>query len=315
MPTPTCSEEEFIRLVETLGTAGTARKLHMGERQVRARRSRIVKRTGVSIRPPRRAAETVNLVEHPQRACFNIKNGTVIVGSDAHYWPNYISTAHKGFVKLCKELQPKVIVLNGDMLDGATISRFPPQNWEHRPALSQEVETVRERLDEIERAAPNAKKVWTLGNHDQRFESRLAQVAPEFKEIDGIHLKDHFPFWRPAWSCWINDEVVIKHRFKGGMHATHNNALWSGKTMVTGHLHSQKVTPLTDYNGIRWGVDTGTMADIYGPQFNDYTEDNPKNWRSGFGVLDFKDGQLLQPSLALVVGEGKIDFCREVIKV
>jgi hypothetical protein len=34
----------------------------------------------------------------------------------------------------------------------------------------------------------------------------------------------------------------IKHRFKGGMHAPQNNTLWAGVTMVTGHLHSQKVT-------------------------------------------------------------------------
>jgi hypothetical protein len=49
-----------------------------------------------------------------------------------------------------------------------------------------------------------------------------------------------------------------KHRMKGGIHAAHNNTLHAGTTMVTGHLHSVKVTPFSDYNGTRWDVDTGT---------------------------------------------------------
>jgi hypothetical protein len=78
--------------------------------------------------------------------------------------------------------------------------------------------------------------------------------------------------------------------------------------MVTNHLHSQKVTPYTDYNGDRWGVDTGTLAEPFGPQFQDYCEDNPVNWRSGFAMLTFERGRLLQPELIRVVEEGVVDF-------
>ena len=37
--------------------------------------------------------------------------------------------------------------------------------------------------------------------------------------------------------------------------------LWSGRTIITGHLHAQGIRPHSDYNGTRWGVDAGTMAD------------------------------------------------------
>ena len=43
--------------------------------------------------------------------------------------------------------------------------------------------------------------------------------------------------------------------------------LWSGKTVITGHLHSQRISPITDYGRTRWGVDTGCLAYINGPQF------------------------------------------------
>lgn len=253
--------------------------------------------------------------QYPHRAILTIDDGVVLVGSDAHYWPGLISTAHRAFVRACRLLQPKAVILNGDMLDGATISRHPPIGWEQRPTLVDEIETVKERLAEIESAAPNARKIWTLGNHDGRFETRLATVAPEYAKLHGVHLKDHFPTWGAAWSCWINDDVVVKHRFKGGVHAAHNNALHAGKTMVTGHMHSLKVTPFTDYQGTRWGVETGTLADPEGPQFVDYTEDGPKNWRSGFVVLTFHKGRLLWPEVVHVIGEGEVEFRGQVYNV
>jgi hypothetical protein len=130
-----------------------------------------------------------------------------------------------------------------------------------------------------------------------------------------MHLRDHFPRWVPCWAAWINDDVVVKHRYKGGTHAAHNNTLYAGKTMVTGHLHALKVSPFNDYHGTRWGVDTGTIADPQGPQFVDYTEDNPKDWRAGFVVLTFKDGELLWPEVVRVMDDEHVDFRGKVIRV
>src|SRR5690606_7816291 len=114
---------------------------------------------------------------------------------------------------------------NGDAFDGASISRHPPIGWEERPTVIQEIEACQERLGEIEQAAGKARKVWTLGNHDMRFAARLASAAPEYAKVHGLRLEDHFPFWEFGWSCWINDDVVVKHRHRGGIHAAHNSTL------------------------------------------------------------------------------------------
>jgi hypothetical protein len=254
-------------------------------------------------------------VDHPGRLDFEIENGVVLVGSDAHYWPGFVSTAHRAFVRFCKELKPKAVVMNGDMLDGATISRHAPIGWESRPSLIQEIETVKDRLGEITVAAGKARRFWPLGNHDARFETRLATVAPQYATVHGVHLKDHFPDYSACWMLVVNDNVVIKHRIRGGLHAAHNNTLNAGTTTVTGHLHSLKVTPFSDYGGTRWGVDTGTMADPYGPQTADYTELGPVNWRSGFIVLTFSGGELLWPEIVHVREEGKVEFRGKVIEV
>ena len=253
--------------------------------------------------------------EHPERVVWDIQSGVVIVFSDAHYWPGKASTAHRALVKFCKEIKPFGIVANGDVFDGASVSRHAPIQWEGRPTVKQEIEIVQERLGEILKAAPKAKRAWSLGNHDARFESRLATVAPEYANVHGMHLKDHMPEFDPCWSVWINDNVVVKHRHKNGIHSAHNSTMWAGRTMVCGHLHSMKVTPLTDYNGTRFGVDTGTLADPFGRQFTDYMEDNPRNWRSGFAVLTFHCGRLLWPELVHVLEEGIVEFRGRVYNV
>lgn len=313
MPAPIVSDEEFIALWQQhLSARKVADALDVAISNIYRRRRRIEKRYDMALKNSLHITE-----EKPQRIEYEIENGTVIVFSDAHFWTTQGTAAYRGLIHLIKKLKPQLIVCNGDAFDGASISRYPRAGFhEKKPMVSDELRACKTMLSQIVKAAPkDCLFTWPLGNHDLRFEAFLAQNAPQFEFIEGFHLKDHFPEWEACWATWINDDVVIKHRFKGGVHATHNNTLWSGKTIVTGHLHSLKVTPFSDYNGTRWGVDTGTLADIYGPQFRDYCEDNPVNWRSGFIVLSFEDGKLLPPEVAQAWGSDEIVFRGEVIGV
>jgi len=220
-------------------------------------------------------------------------------------------------VKLAKDFAPDAIIYNGDAFDGATISRHMPIGWEKNPSVQQELEVVEQRLGEIEDAAPKAVRVWTLGNHDMRFETFLATRIPEYKGVKGIHLRDHFPDWAPAWSVEIGGRggALAKHRFKGGIHAARNNALLSGRTILTAHRHALQCTPVSDYDETRWGCDTGMLGQAYGPQFTGYTEDNPVDWREGFLVLTFHKGKLLPPEMVHVIGKNDVAFRGEVLRV
>lgn len=314
MPKPKLSDADFEQMIREWGVAETARRTGVSERNTHKRRANVEIKLGRQITPP--AAKFRTDIAHPQRACIEIKDGVILVGSDAHYWPGEPSTAHRAFVKFAKSLKPKAVVFNGDAFDGAAVSRHPPIGWASQPTVKEEIEVCQERLHEIELAAPKScRLIWSLGNHDSRFETRIATVAPEYAKVAGTSLRDHFPQWEPCWSVWVNDDLVIKHRFKGGLYAPANNALWGGRSIITGHLHSAKVLPITDYNGTRYGVDTGCLAEIYGEQFRDYTEDSPRNWRSGFAVLTFEDGKLLQPELVLVWNEDRVQFRGELISV
>lgn len=236
----------------------------------------------------------------------DLVDGLVMVASDCHYWPGQVTVAHQAFCKLAKALQPKLVVLNGDILDGARISRHPRIMWEQQPQLKDEIAAVQDRCAEIERAASRAAIIRTIGNHDARFENYLATNAPEFEEMTGCSLLDYLPRWRAGWAIHVNAGTdawtTIRHRpVGGGVHAAYNSTLKAGVHYLHGHLHKLQVTPWGDYRGRRYGVDTGTLAEPKSPQFA-YTEAAPLNWASGFVVLTYHRGRLLQPELCVVEG-------------
>lgn len=265
-----------------------------------------------SVRSPRNV-ETRKA--NSRRIELNMPDGVIVIGSDAHVWPGPLTTAQRGFVEIIKRLQPDIVVMNGDVFDGAKISRHPAGIWdqESRPNVKQELDACQNFLGQVEKASP-AKRFWTWGNHDARIEYTLAALVPQYQGVPGFALKDHFPEWTFCMGIFVNDQLVIKHRLANGMHAVYNNAVKSGRSMVTGHLHSLKVTPWTDYNGTRYGVDSGTLADPGSKQF-DYAEEAPTNWRAGFAVLTIKNGRLLYPELCQVWDDGHIEFRGDVIPV
>jgi len=319
MPAPSTTDKEFIEVWQRLKSAKkVAEELGVDLRNTKRRRKRLEELHGVSLESSVQGP-LIQAPNNPARKMLGIENGVVLVMSDAHFWPGIHTTAYKGFLWAINEFQPKAIIANGDVFDGASISRYPRIGWDSTPSVIQELKACEIAMGEIEdtakKARHNVNLVWTLGNHDARFENRLAANAPQYEFVKGFSLKDHFPAWHPCWSCWPTEQVAVKHRWKGGIHATHNNTVNAGVSVVTGHLHSLKVTPFADYNGNRFGVDTGTLAEPSGPQCENYLEDSPTNWRSGFAVLTFHNGRLMWPELVHKWAEGQIEFRGKVYDV
>ncbi len=254
----------------------------------------------------------------PRERRVTVDGGVVIVFSDAHYWPGEASTAHKGLLEVCKALKPRRIVANGDIFDGARISRHDAHGWSRRPSVKEEIEICEHRLGEIEDACGGGRceKDWQIGNHDVRFERSLISKVSDFEGLSGFRLQDRFPRWEMAWSLLVNPgshhPVMIKHRFaSSGIHAAYNATLKGGVHTVSGHTHILEVKPWGDYRGRRYGVQTGTLADPESGSM-EYAENNPSSMCSGFAVLTFKDGLLLMPELAEVIN-GRCYFRGEVV--
>lgn len=287
------SDEEFMHIIETAKSLQEAADV-MGitQRAMMYRRRNTEERMGITIKAPN---PKVYIPSTSERVTLD---GTVVIFSDWHIWPGQYTDAFWMLLKIVKEIQPALLIANGDIIDGARISRHPRIGWAETPSVKDEIEAAKEQMGMIHKAAPKAKRLWTWGNHDRRFDSFLSSNAAEIEGVKGTRLGDHFPDWTFCESITLNETVVVKHRFRGGVHAAYNNALHGGVTMITGHTHRLMSRPLSNYRGTHYGIEGGCMADPHGPQFA-YVENAPVNWQPGFVVLHL-DGERVVPELVEV---------------
>lgn len=324
MPSPKATDQEFLAAWEKYRSiAQVARVLGIQVRACAYRRRKLEQKYQVrltSVNKVGSARDLPYIVDSRAEVKVEIEDGVVMVGGDAHYWPGWVPTMHRAFIELAKRFRPKLMINNGDSFDGSTISRHADIGHETRPSVSDEVNVNKDRLGELVAASPGSKRIWHLGNHCMRFETYLAERVPEYQRVQGFHLKDHFPSWIPAWFTTINNgqasHTEIRHRERGGIHASYNNVLHSGVNIVTGHDHVADCKRFDDRRGFRWAVRTGMLADdARDPPFLNYLEGRKPNWQSAFVVLFYRSGRLLQPQHCWRIDEDTVEFMGEIIKV
>jgi hypothetical protein len=325
MPKARLTEKQFIECWNRhLSPNGVSKETGMALSNINRRRKFLEKKHAIRLPvhdPNRPKYNSAIVTDDRVEVKLKISDGVILVINDIHYWPGQTPTMHRAFCHMAKKLKPFAVVINGDAFDGASNSRWAGIGWEKKPDVKEELEVCQDRLGEIFKSCGNAKRIWTLGNHDMRFETFLAANANQYKGIDGFHLKDHFPEWTPAWFVTVNDgepsHTEIRHREKGGIHASWNNAMGAGVTIVTGHDHTADVRRIENRRGYHYGMRTGMGADsARDPQFVNYLEGRkPNTWTSAFGVLTYRNGRLMQPELALRVDENHFEFRSEIIEV
>lgn len=311
------TDAQFIECWTRLGSPTlVGKELKINPRSALNRRASIVAKHGIellthnSLRDKKKEKpKKIDQAPHNVRRGIDIdKVKRVIVFSDAHF-TDTTTTAFKALLMMIDTFKPEVIICNGDAFDGQVLSRFPSINYDAKPSVLEELKYCREHLDEIEKhRPPGCRLVWTLGNHDMRYEAWLVNKVPEYSGVDGFSLKYHFPNWETCWSFWIGEETVVKHRYKGGRTAGYSNLMAAGNTnIITGHTHVLCVSPISGYQGTFFGVQTGCLADPMSSTF-EYCEDSPKDWRSGFVMLSFDQGRMLMPELIMVSDEQNGEF-------
>jgi hypothetical protein len=319
------SQDDFIAAWNRLGNpTAVAKETGLGIRTVQERRARL-QAQGITLKTiatsPQYEAQVPPHIRgdgwtFPREKRMEIFTGCAVIFSDAHYWPGAATVAHRALIAVIRAIKPRAVFANGDILDGVKTSRHDPFGFGDRPGPVEEMDICKERMGEIEQAIPNGCRLeWNIGNHDVRWERTLVSKVPDFANLQGMRLADHFPAWDLQWSTLVNPDaktpVMIKHRNAGGVHAGYNNTMKGGIHIVTGHTHILEVKPWGDYRGRRYGIQSGCLINLDGPQ-TEYTENGPSSACPGFVVLTFRDGELTPPELCEVIN-GKAWFRGEII--
>jgi hypothetical protein len=300
----TVSDDEFINAWRKLGSPNEVSKATgVAIRAVYSRRANLLKQGIVLSTISNQDTPYSAPTQFDRRRRFEVTDGAVVLFSDPHWLPDHSTTAHDALEAVIQEIKPVGVICGGDAVDGDTISRWDPTRGHHkRFSVREELECVQMHFQSLDRVIPkNTWKAWTLGNHDVRLSRFIAIKAPELMDMPMTRLEDWAPGWPLSWTVEINSGTagmtVVRHRNQAGM--LHLQAVKAGCHYAHGHLHKLNVHRMPTFNGVRYGIDAGSLADASSEGF-DYAEGGIEH-AQGFAVLTFKGGKLMPPELCEVV--------------
>ena len=228
---------------------------------------------------------------------FELNYTRTAIMSDIHV-PFHDRKAIEAFVKNAKAFKPNAILLNGDICDFYSASRFEKNS--SLSSLRDEVESTRQFLGYIRQQFPKSEIIFKEGNHDEWFEKFIFRKAPELYGLPEITLVNLFTAARSnepeiGGVTWVGDQRVIK---AGYLNILHGHELGKGsiappvnpargtfmKTYdisLIGHLHrSSQHTERTLNNQLITCWSTGCFCGLWA----DYAKVN--RWNHGGALLE-----------------------------
>lgn len=243
---------------------------------------------------------------------------TTLLISDVQ-WPYHDQLMLDKLVRVAEEMQPDQIVQIGDGIDLPQVSRWSVGTaGAYAPTLQQHISGYRDGfLSKMSSAAPNAKKRWLRGNHDERLEDFVNKYAPALSSLSALSMENLFDLENLGWTYEKGPIRIATNTFaihgheSGGYSATLN--AWDAKftkrygsdsNYVFGHTHQGGiVTRAYGFGGKvkpRFTMNIGSVMD---PVAATYVKDGAVSWVMSFGVLR-DDGKRVYPELITAVDRG-----------
>jgi len=217
-----------------------------------------------------------------------VDSSIAIILSDVHipfHCPKGLAIA----IEFCKDLDPSMIILNGDILDFYEISTFKKDPLRIQ-TLQDELDAGRSFLRILRKNHPDA-EIWYLeGNHEVRARSFLSEKAESLASLRCLSLESLLDFKELRIKSRTHGEPLTlasmdifhgKYVRKHSGSSAKAHADDQGGSLLVGHVHRQGIYYKTDRHGTHAAVENGHLAcdDV---EYVDYP-----NWQMGFTVLEY----------------------------
>jgi predicted phosphodiesterase len=237
-----------------------------------------------------------------------LSQSRTLIISDLHI-PYQDNDSIQKAINYGKEKKVNCILINGDVLDFAGISRHE-KDWRQR-SVHEEFEATRVFLNSLREHFPKAKIVFKYGNHDERFEKYLFLKAPEIFDCTDFQLEVLLKLGE------LKIEVVKEKRpiRIGKLTVLHGHELFGG----SGGVNPARGTFLKTLENVVVGhyhkTSSNTEASMYGDVFSVHSVGclcgktpyyMPINkWNTGFAYceLDIKTGNYTFYNLKIINGK------------
>lgn len=211
----------------------------------------------------------------------------VVVLSDAHA-PHHDPDAIAAACDFIRDVQPTIVILNGDLLDLYAVSSFD-KDPDRVLSLQYEFDICKsEVLDPVVAAAGEAELFYVEGNHEHRLTrwlSRHPEVAslralsvPALLDLDKLGIK------YVTYGVEVND-VLITHgkavaKWSGGSIKRELERQRFGVNMVMGHVHRVGLFNTWTRTGGVWGIEAGCLCNL-NPDYVDFPD-----WSHGLAHIE-----------------------------
>lgn len=221
--------------------------------------------------------------------------------SDIHA-PFHDKDAIQAILRFIPEFDPHRIVLNGDIQDFYSLSRFD-RDYERHESLDEEIAIGNRIRSQIRHAAPNADIIETEGNHEARLEAYLRRNVdtlapilslPKVKEAMSMKsLFNHDLYDITGYGSegfYLRENFRVKHgefaRQDAGMSAK-AQMLRGFTSGVSGHSHRLSRFPFRADGGRLFEWFEGGCLCLLDAE---YIRGGVPNWEQGFIIGQFSTG-------------------------
>lgn len=188
-----------------------------------------------------------------------------------------------------EKFKPEYIIQLGDAMDQYSWAKFPRSHNIFTP--KQEEDLARKNLvefwSEMRKAAPKAKLIQLIGNHDARVLKRTLEVMPAMEHWIEKYFHDLYTFDDVKTVIDPREEFIIEdiafhhgYRSKLGDHRDYIHM-----NFVGGHTHRGGVVYKNIKNNILWELNAGLAGDPTSKGLS-YTNQRMNDWTIGFASID-----------------------------
>jgi predicted phosphodiesterase len=221
-----------------------------------------------------------------------------------HHAPHHDRDFHRLFCQWIADDQPDEIIVNGDLLDAATLSRHRtrPESGYDNP-INECIQQGYEILRDYREACPDARILLQRGNHDERLENALIdsltalyRVRAADDDVPALslekllllsHLRVDYSdeVWdRSKLAVLRNRRLSARHGLSTTRNATGKALTDLGGSTVLGHSHRLSVQYRTQWHPedgqeTRVAIEAGCAATIEGGL--GYVSGSEPDWQQG----------------------------------
>jgi UDP-2,3-diacylglucosamine pyrophosphatase LpxH len=220
-----------------------------------------------------------------------------VVISDVHA-PDHDRAAMDVMYQIGQSVVPNELIINGDLFDAASLSRYVPSSEQHLRWADERQEAVKV-VAEIRQNFASIPIRFIPGNHDIR---PLNWVNSNALPLQGLlTLEQWLGIDDPSLGIEVVHEGIIrlaqgnlavKHGVKIGQHAgtsVKKEVDAHGLSVIMGHVHRRAIVEVTKTAHQLVGIELGCLCNLR-PSY--LAPEETANWQHGFAVVtEFEDGK------------------------